>query len=39
MLAAAKALSAVALELWLLPDFYAEVRREFEEKVLRQEQA
>jgi amidohydrolase len=39
MLAAAKALSAVALELWLLPDFYSEVRREFEEKVLRQEQA
>lgn len=34
MIAAAKALAAVALELWLVPGFYEEVRREFEEKVL-----
>ncbi|MGY4707857.1 M20 family metallopeptidase [Candidatus Bipolaricaulota sp. J31] len=35
MIAAAKALAAVALELWLVPGFYDEVRREFEETVLR----
>jgi len=35
MLAAAKALAAVALELWLIPGFYDEVRREFEETVLK----
>ena len=35
MIAAAKALAAVALELWLVPGFYEEVRREFEEVVLK----